>query len=384
MSINLIRIPDIYYGYGSLKELRTFKQERILIVSDKTVWELFGIKILKYFKKRETKIFDEIEPDPKDITIQKGGDIARGFKPDLIVGIGGGSVMDAAKVIYFLYEREDKTILDINPLQFFKLGLKSKLVLIPTTSGSGAEMTPAAVVTKTETGQKLALPSFELVASAVIIDPRLPSGMPPKLTASTGMDALTHAIEGKTNNKMNNDFTDAVNLHAIRLLFKYLPAAVGEGAEDKEIREKIHNAASLGGIGLYSSSGIAHSCGHALGGVHHIQHGISVGVMLPYVLEFNKPECEEKYIEILKALNVTDIGDPTTTLVKMIKELLKKVNLPTTLKELIPANEWNQNLDKLVEFAKTDLMAPFNPRATLEEDFRKIFQYAYEGKNVDW
>lgn len=238
MSINLIRIPDIYYGYGSLKELRTFKQERILIVSDKTVWELFGIKILKYFKKRETKIFDEIEPDPKDITIQKGGDIARGFKPDLIVGIGGGSVMDAAKVIYFLYEREDKTILDINPLQFFKLGLKSKLVLIPTTSGSGAEMTPAAVVTKTETGQKLALPSFELVASAVIIDPRLPSGMPPKLTASTGMDALTHAIEGKTNNKMNNDFTDAVNLHAIRLLFKYLPAAVGEGAEDKEIREK--------------------------------------------------------------------------------------------------------------------------------------------------
>ncbi|NVM55851.1 MAG: iron-containing alcohol dehydrogenase, partial [Candidatus Helarchaeota archaeon] len=134
----------------------------------------------------------------------------------------------------------------------------------------------------------------------------------------------------------------------------------------------------------YSSSGIAHSCGHALGGVHQIQHGISVGVMLPYVLEFNKPECEEKYIEILKALNVTDIGDPTTTLVKMIKELLKKVNLPTTLKELIPANEWNQNLDKLVEFAKTDLMAPFNPRATLEEDFRKIFQYAYEGKNVDW
>ncbi len=383
LSMNMIKIPVIYHGKNSLKELKSFRAERILIVTDKIIRDLFGEKISKYFKKKEFTFFDEIEPDPTDTTIIKGGDVAREFKPDLIVGLGGGSVMDATKVIYFLYEREDKSMYDLNPVTFFKLGQKSKLILIPTTSGTGAEHTYGAVITKTETGQKVVLASYEIIPAIVIIDPNLPLGMPPKLTAATGVDALVHAMEGEINH-LNNDFTEACNLHAIKLLFKFLPLAYGEGANDIEVRAKVHSAASLAGIGFaYSSCGIGHSCGHALGGVFHIQHGHAVGTMLPYVLEFNRPVCENKYKDILEVLNVTS-EKPTETLVQMIKDLYKQIDIPITLKEQISEADWTQNFEKLIDFAQKDLLVALNPRTTTEEDFRKIFQCAYEGKSVDW
>ncbi|NVM29902.1 MAG: iron-containing alcohol dehydrogenase [Candidatus Helarchaeota archaeon] len=383
MAFNRIKIPVIYHGKGTLKELKSFRHQRIFIVTDKTIWELFGKKISKYFKKQEIMVFDEVEPDPTDTIITKGGDLAREFKPDLILGIGGGSVLDAAKGIFFLYEREDKTLYDMSPFTFFKLGKKSKFALIPTTSGTGSENTWGIVVTKTGTGQKVPLGSYEVIPSTVILDPNLPLGMPPKLTAETGIDALVHAVEAEIN-ALNNDFTEALNLHAIKLLFKYLPVAVQDGSNE-EARQKVHNAASLAGIGFANSScGIAHSCGHSLGGVFHFSHGISVGVMLPYILEFNKPECENKYIDILEALNVTDSKDPTAQLVMMVKDLLKTVNLPTSLKEIISEADWKKNFEKLIEFVVTDQLNAFNPRAAEEEDFRKIFQYAYEEKSVDW
>jgi len=383
MSLNMIKIPVIYHGKGSLKELKSFREQRVLIVTDKVIWELFGEKISKYLKKKEFKVFDEIEPDPKDTTIERGGKVALEFKPDLIVGVGGGSVMDSAKAIYFLYEREDKKLYDMNPITFFKLGQKSKLVLIPTTSGTGAEHTLGVVVTNTETGQKMALACYEVIPSAVIIDPKMPMGMPPKLTAATGVDALVHAVEGVINS-LNNDFTEAVNLHAIKLLFKYLPISFEDGANE-EAREKVHSAGSLAGIGFGNSScGIAHSCGHALGGVFHLQHGFGVGIILPYVLEFNKPKCENKYIDILETLNILDSKDPTATLVTGVKELLKTINVPTNLQEIISEADWNHNFEKLIEFVMADILVALNPRMTTEEDFRKLFQCAYEGKSVDW
>jgi alcohol dehydrogenase class IV len=383
MSLNMIKIPTIYYGKGSLKELKNMRAERILIVTDKIINELFGPKILKNFKKKEVKIFDEVEPDPKDTTIQKGAEMAWEFKPDLIVGVGGGSVMDSAKGIFFLYEREDKTLYDLNPISFFKLGRKSKLVLVPTTSGTGAEHTLGIVVSNTQTGQKVALASWEVIPSIVILDSKLAMNMPPKLTAATGIDALVHAVEAEIN-KLNNDFTEAMNLHAIKLIFKYLPRAMENGA-DEEAREKMHNAASLAGIGFGNSScGIGHSCGHALGGVFHLQHGVAVGVMLPYILEFNKPECEHKYRDILEALGVTEYTDPTEKLVSMVKELLKKVGLPTSIKELLEDPDWKKEFEKLISFVNADILVGLNPRTTKEEDFRKIFECAYEGKKVDW
>jgi alcohol dehydrogenase class IV len=380
--VPMIRLGDIYLGKGSLKNLKSFRAERIFIVTDKIIWELFGPKVSRYLKKKEVKVFDEVEPDPHDTTIIKGGKLAREFKPDLIVGIGGGSVMDSAKCIYFLYECEDKTLYDINPVTFFKLGMKSKLAVVPTTSGTGAEHTLAMVVTKTETGQKVALASPEVIPSIVIVDPKLAAKMPPKLTASTGIDALVHAVEAEINS-LANDFTEAMNLHAIKLIFKYLPQAYANG-EDDVAREKMHNAASIAGIGFGNSScGIGHSCGHALGGAYDLQHGIAVGVMLPYILEFNKPTSAQKYEEILQSLN-TPYEDPTVTLVNLIKDLLKQLNIPTALKDLIPEQKWKQNFEKLVTFAKMDVVAALNPRPTSEEDFRKIFECAYEGTSVDW
>lgn len=382
MSLNMVKIPIIYHGKGSLKELKSFKQERILIVTDKIVWELLYDKIMKQLKKKEVKVFDEVEPDPKDTTIQAGGEIAKEFGPDLIIGFGGGSAMDSAKGIFFLYEREDKQLYDINPIERFHLGKKSKLVLIPTTSGTGAEQTMGIVVTKTATGQKVVLACYEVVPSVVILDPALPMGMPPKLTAVTGIDALVHAVEGEIN-KLNSDFTEAMNLHAIKLIFQYLPRAFKDGS-DIEAREKMHNAASLAGIGFANSScGIAHACGHALGGVFHLEHGIAVGIMLTYILEFNKPACEQKYQAILDRLNVVS-DDPTATIVKMVKDLLREVNIPTNLKELIAEPEWTESFENLVQFAKTDVLVGLNPRTTTEEDFRKIFQCAYEEQCVDW
>jgi len=381
-----IKIPLIYHGKGSLKQLKSLRQKRIFIVTDKIIREIYGSKIERLLKKKEYVYFDEIEPDPKDTTIIKGGNLAREFKPEVIIGIGGGSVMDSAKCIYFLYERDDKTLYDCDPFTYWGLGKKSKLILIPTTSGTGAEMTLAAVVTNTSEGKKVVVVSQELVPQMVIIDPNLPLGMPPRLTASTGVDALTHAIEGIIN-KLNNDFTEAMNMHAIRLLLKYLPLAYKEKSDDITVRSKVHNAASLAGIGFGNSNcGIAHSCGHALGAVHHIQHGIAVGIMLLYVIQFNKPTSEQKYIEILNSNNIPiKNNDPTTTLVNVLKDLYKKIDIPLKLKDLnIPLNEWNEKLDTLVEFAKSDITAPFNPRDTSVDEFKKIFEYAWEGKNIDF
>jgi hypothetical protein len=384
MSLFGIRIPLIYQGEGSLDNLKNFKENRVLIITDETINKLRGAKLLEYFKGKEVKVFDEVEPDPKDTTMTTAGDIARKFKPELIIGIGGGSVMDTAKASYFLYGQQSLKLYDMNVLSEYNLKEKSKLVLIPTTSGTGSEHTPGIVVTNSETGQKVTLASFELIPSAVILDPKLPLNMPQKLTVATGLDALTHAIESATS-KMGNDFTQALNLYGIKILYKYLPVTIKEGANDISVRGKVHYVASMIGIAQGNSGlGIAHSGGHALGGVFHIQHGTAVGLMLPYVIEFNKPECEDKYREILEILNVTRVNDPTKKLSSTVKELLKKLGSPLSIKELVSEKDWKQNFEKLVNFTKTDLITMINPRSATEEELKKIFQYAYEGKTIDF
>lgn len=380
-----MKFPIIYYGKGSLKQLKKMNQNKVLIVTDKNLREIHGNLISRFLNKNDVIFFDDVKPDPKDVTIIKGGDVAREFKPDVIIGFGGGSVMDSAKLIYFLYEREDKTLYECNPATAYNLGQKSKLILIPTTSGTGAEFTGGSIVTNTKTGQKVIVASGELIPKSVIIDPKLPIKMPLKLTASTGLDALAHAVEGIITN-FATDFTDAMNLHAIRLIIKYLPSAIGEGADDITVRERVHNAASIAGLALgYSFAVNAHACGHSLGAIHHIQHGIAVGIMLPYIIEFNKPKCAKRYEEILNSLNISIRDDATKTLANFIRDFLKKINIPTSLKELgIPREDWNYNIEKLISFAKNDVASGANLRNTSEEDFRRIFDYAYEGKPIDF
>ncbi|MFX0027045.1 MAG: iron-containing alcohol dehydrogenase, partial [Candidatus Hermodarchaeota archaeon] len=261
MSLNKIRIPIIFHRENSLRELKKVSESKVLIITDKVVKNLFGEQIIKFLKKKASIFFDEIEPDPEDKMILKGKDLVFEFKPDLIIGFGGGSVMDVAKMIYFLYESEKNSIYECNPITTYNLGKKSRLILIPTTSGTGAEHTPAAIITNSETGQKIPIASQEIIPHAVILDPKLSLKMPKSLTASTGLDALVHAIEGMTSN-LRSDFSDAANLHAIRLLGQFLPVILENDSDNIKIREKLHNAASLAGIGMANSScGLAHACG---------------------------------------------------------------------------------------------------------------------------
>ncbi|MFX1461187.1 MAG: iron-containing alcohol dehydrogenase family protein, partial [Promethearchaeota archaeon] len=249
----------------------------------------------------------------------------------------------------------------------------------------GAEHTPAAIITNSETGQKIPIASQEIIPHSVILDPKLSLKMPKNLTASTGMDALVHAIEGMTS-RLRSDFSDAVNLHAIKLIAEYLPIILENNSNNIKIREKLHNAASLAGIGMANSScGLAHACGHALGAIYHIPHGITVGIMLPYTIEFNKDKCTESYIEILKTINILEIKNPTVMLANFLRDFLHNIEIPSSLKEIInDENEWKKNLEKLTLLAKRDILTPFNPRGLDENDFKKIFEYAYVGKPIDF
>ncbi|MFX0017886.1 MAG: iron-containing alcohol dehydrogenase [Candidatus Hermodarchaeota archaeon] len=385
MSLNKIRIPTIFHGENSLRELKKVTETKILIITDRVVKNLFGEQITRFLKKKEIVFFDEVEPDPKDKVILKGKDLVLDFKPDLIIGFGGGSVLDVAKMMYFLYESERNSIYECNPITTYNLGQKSRLILIPTTSGTGAEHTPAAIITNSETGQKIPIASQEIIPHSVILDPKLSLKMPKNLTASTGMDALVHAIEGMTS-RLRSDFSDAVNLHAIRLIAEYLPIILENNDNNIKIREKLHNAASLAGIGMANSScGLAHACGHALGAIYHIPHGITVGIMLPYTIEFNKDKCTESYIEILKTINILEIKNPTVMLANFLRDFLHNIEIPSSLKEIInDENEWKKNLEKLTLLAKRDILTPFNPRGLDENDFKKIFEYAYVGKPIDF
>lgn len=355
-----------------------------MIITDKNIRHLFGELISKYFKKKELAFFDDVTPNPKDSMINNNKDFVIGFQPEVIIGFGGGSVMDTAKMLYFLYESKKDSIYECNPITSYNLGKKSRLILIPTTSGTGAEHTPASIITNSETGQKVALASNELIPESVILDPKLCLKMSEELTIVTCLDAFVHAIEGMTS-KFRSDFSDAANLHAIKLIIKYLPNIIENNYDDIKIREKLHNAASIAGIGMANSScGLAHSFGHALGAVYDIKHGLAVGIMLPYIIEYNRVECEANYIEILQSINILDTKNPASILAEFIRSFLKRIKISFSLNYLVNEEMWNKNIDNLFSYAKKDILTPFNPRKVNENEFRKIFDYAYIGKSIDF
>jgi alcohol dehydrogenase class IV len=380
-----IRVPVIYYGRESLDRIKDFTQNRIFVVTDKIAKKLVEPKLLNLLQGKEVMFFDETEPDPKDTVMTKAGDAARTFKPELIMGIGGGSVMDTAKGTYFLYGQPSLTLADLNISGKYNLQARSTLVLVPTTSGTGSESSAGLVYTETSSGKKTDVLSFELGPRVVILDPTLPSTMPSKLTIASGLDALAQAIENGSRPTLN-DILFALDLYGIKVLFKYLPLAAAQGASDLEIREKIHYAASMIGIAMGNAGlGVGHACGHAIGGVYHIAHGLTVAQMLPYTIEYNKPQSQARYAEMLEALNITGVADPTATLSAMVKELLAKFEVPSTIKGFgISPTDWEKNLDKVVAFAAKDACLYTNARPVKPDEIKRILQYAYEGKTIDF
>ena len=379
--------PQVHYGRGALKILKTIRGKRALIITDKVLREI-GIvdKALKQLNKSkepmEIKIFDEVEPNPTDTMVRKGAEIAREFNPDWLIGLGGGSALDAAKMISVLYERPDLDVRDVAPMKYMGKRVKATLITIPTTSGTGAEVTWGIVITDSEKHYKLSVGHAETVPDIAIVDPNLAASMPPKITAFTGIDALVHAVEGFTSN-VKNDYADGLCLKAIQMVFQYLTKAYKDGT-DKLAREKMHNAATIAGLGFGNSqAGLAHGAGHAIGAMFGIPHGITVGLMIPYVIEFNEKTSEEHYKEINNFLGFSGEGSNAKILSREIKKLMKEVELPTTIKELVPEDKFKDSLAKVIKLALGDPSTSTNKRHVLPEDLEPVLMAAYEGKSVD-
>ncbi|RLC77425.1 MAG: NAD-dependent alcohol dehydrogenase [Chloroflexi bacterium] len=384
------RSPQIVYGDDAISYLTELKGRKALLVTDENLFRLgFADKVKELLEEAgmETRIFCEVEPEPSLETVQKGAKFALEFKPDWIVGLGGGSCLDAAKAIWVLYENPEMDPRGINPFEEFRLREKARLIAIPTTSGTGAETTWAVVLTDREEGRKLALGSPLNTPDIAIVDPELVMKLPPPLTASTGMDALCHAIEGFTS-IWHNDFCDGLCLQAIKLVFEYLPRAYRYGEEDREARVKMHNAAAIAGLGFINSmAALAHGLGHSLGAVFHIPHGRAVGLALPYTIEYCANGGGTRYREIARFLDIPfeDEHDAAFKLAEKVRELARQVDEPVSIAEAgVNSEKFKAALGKLVENANMDACTATSVRIPSDEEMEKLFRYAYEGRRVDF
>jgi alcohol dehydrogenase class IV len=380
--------PEIIFGEGALSALDDLQVKRALIVTDGTLVRLGLVeKVTRHFERAGIpyRIFDEVEPDPSLQTVRAGTDAALRDEPDWIVGLGGGSAMDAAKAIWVLYERPEMDPAAINPVVTLGLRKKARLLTIPTTSGTGAEVTWAIVLTDTEAQRKLSLGNRENTADIAIVDPELAMVMPPQLTADTGMDALTHAIEGYTCT-WHTDMTDGICRQAVDLIVEYLPRAYADG-EDREARERMHNAATLAGLGFGNAlASMAHAMGHTLGAVFHIPHGRAVGLILPYTIEFIAAEHPARFADLGEMLGRGDRNQHASAqyLTARIRELSVELGQPTAIADLgISRENFDAHLEKLVDDAFNDASMMASPRPPSYEELHDLFIRAYRGRNCD-
>ena len=305
------RVPEkTYFKYGclpvALRELCEMGKKKAFIVTDKVLFELgYTHKVTDILKscKIDYKIFTDVEPDPTLIAAKRGAEQMLSFKPDVIISVGGGSPMDAAKIMWVLYEHPEVKFEDLamrfmdirkRVYKFPELGQKAMMVAIPTSAGTGSEVTPFAVITDSETGVKYPLADYELTPDMAIVDAELMMSMPKGLTAASGIDALTHAIEAYVS-VLASEYTNGLALEAIRLIFKYLPTAYLNGTENIKAREKMAHAASMAGMAFANSFlGICHSMAHKLGAFHHVPHGIANALLINETIRFNATDAPRK------------------------------------------------------------------------------------------
>lgn len=413
VNMQWFKIPEkIYFESGSIQYLQKMPDiTKAFIVTDDSMLKLGYIdKLLYHLRKRQEyvhcKIFSDIEPDPSLETVLKGVKALKKFKPDVIIALGGGSPMDAAKCMWLFYEQPNvdftamsQKFLDIRK-KVYKipdLGQKSKMVCIPTTSGTGSEVTNFAVITDKSKNIKYPLADYALTPNVAIIDPDFVMSVPASVTADTGMDVLTHAIEAYVS-ILASDFTDALAVKAIELVFNYLPRSYKDN-NDAEAREKMHNASSIAGMAFANAFlGIGHSLSHKLGGEFHISHGRANAIMLPWIIKYNGEStptkfvswpkytsyiAPQKYQDIAKRLNLkADTPEiAVQSLADAITDLLKELNLPLTLKDCgIDEQEFLDKLDYLSEKAFEDQCTTANPRLPLVSELKEIYKKAYYGE----
>jgi len=386
------RSPQIVFGEDALEYLDTLAGKRAFIVTDCTMVDLGFVNIIADHLQQaglRHAVFSQVEPEPSLQTVYAGATELAAYAPDWIIGLGGGSAIDAAKAMWVLYENPGLSLEEINPFEPLNLRRKARLIAIPTTSGTGSEATWGTVLTDTEEQRKIGTGGPEMLPDIAIVDPSLPAKMPLRLTADTGMDVLTHAIEGYTAT-FHNDFTDGLCLQAIELVFEYLPRVIKNGTSDMEAREKMHNAATLAGLGFGNSmAALAHSLGHSLGATFHVPHGRAVGLFLPYTIEFvQRGETPTRFHKISRFL-----GLPAATpaagaagLVQAIKQLSGNVGQPINIKNALNASqaEFEAALDTLVDHAEADSLITMGARIPTTAETYRLFRYAYEGQAIDF
>ncbi len=354
----------------------------------------------------EYQIFFDVKPDPTLSTINQAMAVLRPFEPDVIISLGGGSPMDAAKIMWLMYEQPDTNFEDIS-MRFMdirkricripELGKKAMMVAIPTTSGTGSEVTPFAIITDDETQVKYAIADYALTPNMSIVDPDFVDGMPKGLTAASGIDALVHALEAYVS-CMATNFTNSNALEASKLVFRYLERSYTNGANDPQAREKMHYAATIAGMAFANSFlGLCHSMAHKLGAMYHVPHGVANALLIRQVIKYNAsdapkkqatfpqykfPCAKAKYGQIADELGLggkTD-DEKVKLLISAVDKLMKKVNLPNSIKDFgVDEKTFKDNLDKLVELAFDDQCTGANPVYPLMEDIKKIYIDAYNG-----
>ena len=385
------RSPEIVFGSGALDYLTDLPGSKALIVTDENMVRLGFVERVRAALAQsgiECQVFAEVEPNPSLQTVKRGAEAALAYGPDWIIGLGGGSSMDAAKSVYVQYERPDLPPDDVAPMGRLGLGQKAKLMAIPTTSGTGAEVTWPIVLTDLVEGRKVTVGHAENIPDLAIVDPVFVLHLPPQITADTGMDVLTHAVEGYTG-QWRNDFSDGLCLKAIQLVFDYLPRAYEQGSRDEEAREKMHNAATIAGLGFGNAqAAMAHALGHSLGAVLHVPHGRAVGLFLPYTIEFIvRGYLPTRYADLARFLGLPaeDEAQAAAAFAAAIRDLARRIEQPLSLQEAgIPADEFEASLPKLVDNALNDSAMIISPRFPEEEEVERLYRYAYEGRPVDF
>ena len=414
VNMQWFKIPNkIYFEAGSIQYLEKMPEiTRAFIVTDPGMVKLGYVdKVLYHLRKRadyvHSEIFSDVESDPSFETVNRGVKMMNEFKPDVIIALGGGSAIDAAKGMWLFYEHPDADpegmklkFMDIRKrtYKFPKLGEKAKMVAIPTTSGTGSEVTSFAVISDKEINKKYPLADYELTPNVAIIDPDLVMSLPQSITADTGMDVLTHALEAYVSN-MASDYTDGLAEKAIELVFKYLREAYNNGT-NKLAREKMHNASTIAGMAFTNAFlGINHSLAHKLGAEFHLPHGRLNAILLPYVIKYNasKPTkfvsfpkyeyfiADQKYAEVSRKMgfNAETNEEGVKSLIKEIQNLNKDLNIPSSFKEAgIDEQEFLAKVDMLADRAFEDQCTTANPRLPLVAELKEILLDSFYGKEI--
>lgn len=388
---------DLYHGKGSLDELKNLKGKKAIVVVGGGSMKRFGFldKAVNNLKEAgmEVRLFENVEPDPSVETVMKGAAAMREFEPDWIVAMGGGSPIDAAKAMWAFYEYPETSFEDlITPFSFPTLRQKARFCAIPSTSGTASEVTAFSVITDYQKGIKYPLADFNITPDVAIVDPDLAETMPKKLTAHTGMDAMTHAIEAYVST-LHCDYTDPLALHAIQMIHRDLKKSY-DG--DMEARDNMHNAQCLAGMAFSNALlGIVHSMAHKTGAAYsggHIVHGCANAMYLPKVIKYNakNPEAAERYAQIAKFIGLEGQSNVelVDALIKELRAMNKSLDIPDGIKDyeggIIDEKEFLEKLPEVAKNAIGDACTGSNPRQPSQEEMEKLLKCCFYDTEVDF